>query len=451
MKKASKMLTDHTGPIVHTLLRDFLIFSVVMFSALFIWLQVGIKANSLTFGKYKVEGLYIKLDKKLTLIADNIMIPRSKSNPTFENIDKTFAKIKNLFTFFKYIELKKVTFKNNHLNFIFTDDTLYLTSDDYEIAGNIHRRGKTLVAEVSMLNLKKRNINLKGKLTYDVKTNILKTEGDFSAYNIQGRFSAEKVHDYIDFKIDSDGFADLKTLINTFNLNTTIESWIVERVQAKKYKLNTLEGRISIDNNDIKIDFDTLKGDILFEDVKIFYQEELDPILAKSFNLTYKNKALYFDLQDPKYKDRSLYGSKIAITGLGEKKTLLKLDLNIFTPLDDVVQEILKSYALNIPVWYKEDNALIDLKMDIPLGKDTDDEKSVILLNVDVGEGDLTYENIQLPLLKAKVTFDNRKEDSIIVDAVLKNGTVKIAKTNLQVLGGTGHIRKRFLHLIIYI
>ncbi len=424
-----------------------MIFSVVIFAALFVWLKVGIKADLLVFGKYKVEGLYIKLDKKLTLIADKITIPKSKAKPSFENIDHTFDKIKNLFTFFKYIELKKVIFENNQLNIIFTDDILYLTSKDYEIAGNIHRVGETLVAEVSLLHLKKKNIYLKGKLTYYLHTDILETEGSFDAYNIKGRFHAKKEKDSIDFSINSDAFTDLKTLIKTFKLDETVESWIVDRVEAQKYTLKVLKGTLNVKDNDLKVDFDTLYGEMVFYGVKILYQKGLDTVDAKSFTLTYKNNALYFDLIDPKYKERSLYGSKIAITGLGKKKTLLKLNLNIFTPLDDVVQEILKSYSLDIPVQYTDENALLNLKIDIPLGKDTQSEKSVFLVDVDVGEGTLTYDTIQLPLLKAKVRFDSRKKDSIIVDARFKKGTVRIDKTNLEIFGGMGYYKKNILTL----
>lgn len=448
MKKASKMLTDHTGPIVHTILRDFLILSVVIFVALFVWLKVGIQADSLVFGKYKVEGLYIKLDKKLTLTVDNTIIPKTKSNPSFRKVDKIFDRIKYLFTFFDYIELKNITYANNHLNFIFADDILYVDRDDYAIAGTIYRSEETFIVDVSMLHIKEKDINLKGKLTYHANTGILEAQGYYEAYNIEGRFTARKQDEHIKFSVDSEEFRDLKTLIKTFDLDKTVESWIVDRVQAEKYKLNALEGSINVANNEINVDFDTLKGDILFDGVKIFYQKELDPILAKSFNLTYRNKALYFDLKKPTYKSRSLEGSKIAITDLaGESKTLLKLDLKIFSPLDDVIQEVLKSYELDIPVFHIGEDAFVGLKMDIPLGESTQDDKSIILVHVDVGEGKLKYENIQLPLLKSKVTFDSREEDSIMVDAILKEGIVQIGQVKFPVLGGSGHVEKNIVTL----
>jgi len=220
------MLINHTGLIIHNLLRDFLILLVIISVALFIWLKIGIQADLLIFGKYKVEKLYIKLDKKLTLKAESISIPRSKEKPSFENIDKTFDTIKTLFTFFDYIELNKITFDNNHLGVVFADEILYVTSDDYEIAGNIHREEKKFVVEVSMLYLKKRNITLVGKMMYDLNTEILETQGDFKAYNIEGKFKAKKEDEEVDFNISTSTFTDFRTLIHTFDLDKDVNAWL---------------------------------------------------------------------------------------------------------------------------------------------------------------------------------------------------------------------------------
>jgi len=444
MIKMSAMFSAHA---IHVLLRNMLIFFIFLFIALFFWLKVGIEANSLIFAHYKVEGLYLKLDKKLTLKADKIVIPKSKAKPSFENIDKTFDNIKYLFTLFDTIDLKNVTFEDNHIDIIFTDDILYITSDDYEIAGNIHRIGQTLTANVSLLYLKKNNITLNGNLSYDLKSNALHTAGDFNAYNIKGSFIADKQGDDVTFKVTSTEFTDLKTLINTFTLTKGVKSWIVERVQAKKYKLNSLTGRGSITNNGFKMDFDTLQADILFDGVKIYYQKTLDPILAKNFKLTYKNKVLYFDLKEPVYKKRSLKGSKIAITGLGEKKTLLKLDLHMHTPIDNELQKILKSYNIHIPVKHKGSPVDVDLKIDIPLGTYAKKKKPKVLVNVDLKKGDVWYKQIKLPLLKGQVKFNNQQKESIQVEVTLKKGTVKIGKTKLPVLGGKGYYNNGMVSL----
>ncbi len=373
--------------------------------AFFYWLKVGIHAENLTFGHYKIDELYIKLDKKLTLKAHNIVIPQSKAKPSFDNLDETFDNIKYLFTFFDYIELEKIHFQNNELNIIFADDILYITSDDYAIAGNIQREGQKFIADVSMLHLKKDNIDIKGELVYYPKRNRLETKGTFDAYNIKGKFKASKEKNTIDFILNSEEFTDLKTLIEKFPLKESIKSWIVEKVQAKRYRLYSLIGRGSLEDGGFKMDFDALKGNVLFEDVKIHYKENLSPVLAESVILTYKEGGLYFDLKNPTYKERSLAGSKVAITDLvGEKPTILKLDLHIKSVIDSVVQEILKAYKLQIPVTQKGSMAKVNVKIDIPLKEST--KKTSVFVNVDLGKGDLYINKTRLPVLKGNVQFD---------------------------------------------
>jgi hypothetical protein len=436
MKKTSTIVINHTGLIFRNILRDFLIFLIILGVSLFIWLKVGIKADSLVFGKYKVEQLYIKLDKKLTLKAESITIPKSKAKPSFENIDKTFDTIKTLLRFFDYVELNKINFENNHFNIIFANEVLYITSDDYEIAGNIHKVNKKFIAEVSMLYVKKHNITLLGKLTYNSDTEILETQGDFKAYNIEGTFNAKKEEDAIDFKINSSTFTDLRTLINTFKLEENVKAWIVDKITAQSYKLTSLKAKVMIVNDSYEVDYDSLKANLILNNFKIHYQEGLEALLAKNAQLVFKDKTLFFDFEKPTYLGRNLEGSKGSITGLLDKNTSLELDLNITTPIDKEVQKVLKTYALKIPVIHTGKDTKLKIKMHIPLDGTNTKEEVVVHVNVNVGKGLLTYKNIVLPLKTAKVQYDSTKKHGIIFDSQLKKGNIKIGKTKFPIRSG---------------
>jgi len=244
---------------IHVLLRNTLIFLIVTFIVLFFWLKVGIQTDSLIIGKYKIEKLYLKLDKRLTFRAEKIVIPKSKSKPSFENIDKTFDTIKYLFTFFDEIDLENVSFNDNKIHILFMDNILYITSDDYEIAGNIYRVDTTLVADVSMLKIKQYNITLKGSLSYDLKSHALNTKGEFNAYEIKGNFNADKKGDDVAFRLSSHTFTNLKPFINNFSLKPIVKSWIVKKIEAKKYQLYTLEGQGKVTENGFKMDYDAFR------------------------------------------------------------------------------------------------------------------------------------------------------------------------------------------------
>jgi len=438
MIKTSAKASAHA---IHRLIRNTLLLLIVIFTALFFWLKAGITADRVTFGHYEIDGLYLKLGKKLTLKTKNIIIPKSKADPSFKNIDKTFDTIKYLFTFFDYIELEKIHFDNNELKIIFADNILYVTSDDYEIAGNIERVGQKLVAEVSLLYIKKDDINIVGELTYDLQQDRLETKGSFDAYHIKGNFDATKEDNTIVFVINSEQFSDLKTLINKFPLKPSIKSWIVDKVKAKKYTLHYLSGKGNIGKEGFQLDYDALRGEILFNEVEIFYKKGLSPVLSKNLLLNYREKGLYFDLENPTYDGRDLNGSKVSIENIvGEKPTVLVLNLHIQSIIDNVVQKILKAYNLDIPVYQKGDPAKLDIKIDIPLKQGVG--KTTVAVNVDLNRSVVKYNQLTLPLLSGRVTYDSQKKQSIRVDALLDKGTVNIYKTKLPVKSGYIHYAK---------
>jgi len=387
-----------------------LIFLVILFIALFIWLKNGIYTNEITFGKYKVDGLYIKLNKKLILKANKITIPKSKTKPSFNNTEETFDKIKHLFTYFEYIDLNEIDFKNNQFKFLFADNILYIVSDDYEIAGNIEKDGTKLIADVSLLYLKKEKVNIVGKLKYFLDKERLETEGIFDAYNIKGNFSAYKDNDDISFNIKSEEFSDLKTLTSTLLVKETIKQWIAYKVEAKKYKLHYLKGKAKIINKKFHLDSSSLEGYAVLNNVAIKYKDELDPIFTDNLQLHYKDHTLVFDIKNAKYKDRELKDNKLSITNMNkDENSFLNLNLNIRSKIDIVIHKILKAYKLNIPITQKGKDIYVNLNLTIPLDKENKKSKTKIetQLKINLSVGDIYFgKKLKIHVLNGDIQFE---------------------------------------------
>ncbi|SFZ97836.1 Putative periplasmic protein [hydrothermal vent metagenome] len=339
----------------------------------------------MAIGKYEIHGLYIKLDKKLILKSDKIILPEKKEKASFKSIDKGFSRIKNIFTFFDYIELSEVNFKNNKFRFIYTKNILYLHGNDYEIAGNIRRVGKTLVADVSLFNIEKYNVSIRGKFKYFLDKDRLETEGSFDASNISGNFAAFKADNKISFAINSGEFNELKTLTDMLPLKDKLKQWIAYNVEGEKYLLHSFIGKAKIDKSGLKIDFGSLRGNATLKNVLIKYNKNLKPVHAKELAITYKNSALYFDLKEPRYKGRNLDGSKVSILNIGKgKKPILHVDLHVKSAIDKVVHNILKEYKLNIPFELHNAKAIADINLTIPLVKK---HKTDVVVDIDLPKG----------------------------------------------------------------
>jgi len=367
-----------------------------------VWLIVGIKLDTLKIADYNIDGLYIKLDKKLTLKADHITVPESKAQPSFNNVHETLDRIKYVLTFFDYIELKNIVFKNNTLAIIFSDDLLQLDSKDYVIRGNVSHEGKMLKATIPLLYIKEHNVTMSGKFTYDLDEGLLTTQGKFTINGIQGEFNASKKEDEIDFAVKSDTFTDLRPIVSKFNLKETVKSWVLDKVEADSYKLLSLSGRGIIKNKQFKMDLDALRGKVLFSGTKIHFKENLEPVLAPSFLLTYEDDGLYFDLEAPTYKEKSLEGSKVSIVNMRDADTTLKLDLKLETPFDEIMQNLLQAYGLEIPVLQKSGKVNALFHADLGLKRSDKD----FVVDVNFTQGDVWLKKVKLPIVKGKLHYE---------------------------------------------
>jgi len=417
-------------------IRNILILIVILFLALFIWLKVGIEIDTLKISNYDVGKLYIKLDKKLTLKADYITIPERKSKPSFDNIDETLERVKYILTFFEYIDLKTIAFSNNTLGIIFKNNLMEIVSKDYVIQGTIKREGKMLKANIPLLYIKKHNIILEGKFNYDLHEDILSTEGSYAFHDIKGSFSANKQEDNIQFTVKSEAFKELRDVIEKFNLDPSVKSWVLDKIQAKQYQLKYLSAKGKIKDATFRLDMDSLKAEALFYNSDIHFKQGLEAVKTDSFTLRYKDYALYFDLKNPIYQGKSLEGSKVSIVNLEDKNTLLKLDIRAHTAFDRVMKRLLKSYDINIPLTQRNGKVKVLFQGDIGLKNDY----SNFLVDVYFSKSDIVLNSVLLPITKGSLHY----EDNLIN---LKNINLK-NELYAGVLDGEINLQKKKADLI---
>ncbi len=360
------------------------------------WLLAGIRLDTFKVADYHVDGLYIKLDKKLILEARNVMIPERKADPSFNSVDETFDRIKYILTFFQSIDLKNISFNNNTLSIQFLHDYLVLSSKDYEIVGKVRREGNIIKATIPFLDLKQQDVVLDGKFTYDLQDDILSTEGNFTFSGASGRFDASKHGNDIEFRLDSDTFTDLRSIIDRFGLIESVRSWVVDKVQASAYKLNSLTGKGKIEKGKFKLDFDALKGEVLFTDAKIHFKEGLAPVLAPSFLLNYEYGGLYFYLKAPTYENISLEGSMVSILNLLNADTNLKLKIRTYSTAGEKIKKLLEAYELKWPLLQENGKSRVLFMADLSLKNTYQD----YYVNVEFDKSDLWIGKMKFPVEK---------------------------------------------------
>ena len=440
MIKTSAMFSAHA---IHVLIRNTLIFFIVLFIALFAWLSVGVEIDTFKASGYRVDGLYIKLDKKLTLKADKVVIPQRKENPSFDRIDETLESIKYLLTFFEHIDLKKIVFDNNVLGIYFSDNILQLSSKDYLVRGNVHREGKMLIGEIPILLLKDQNVTMRGTFRYDLHEDILTTKGKFALDRFIGDFEASKIQDEITFSLKSEPFSDLKEVVDRFPMVPAVRSWVVDKVQAKSYQLLSLTGGGTIVNKTFQMNLDILKGKVRFSDVSIDFKEGLDPVLAPSFVLSYTNEGgLFFDLEEPRYRGRNLDGTTVAIVNLRDDNTILKLDLHMRSPIDKTVHKILSAYDIPMPVMQEQGDVNATVKLDIALKH----KGITVLTDVTLGKGKIIVNHIPFFVQSGYVSYVDglvHLKDIVLAHATydgILNGNIDLHTSTASMLFDMKHL-----------
>ncbi len=353
-----------------------------------------------------VNGLYLKLDKKLILRADEVVLPVESRENAFSDIGEDIDRIKNILRYFEMIEFKDIRFKNEKYMLLFKDDVIYLKSDQFDFASHkINRAGDELHAVIDMIYIKKYDIRLSGELRYNYKQDIASLQGVAKYRDIDANYLVNIQKDTLAYTVKSNEFAQLKPLIDQFNLPPRIAPWITERVKAKRYQLLSLSGLAKINKNGIKLFPESIKGEALLKDVTIEFNTKIDKLVeAEEVEVAYKNDSLYFVLKNPLYQGRSLEGSSVALTHLADPEpSELHLLLKLDSPFDEEIQKILKSYNIGLPVLQKSGTTAARLKLDVNLKSNKADFDG----NFSLSKGEVMIGSVTLPVTKGNIHAKN--------------------------------------------
>lgn len=222
-----------------------------------------------------------------------------------------------------------------------------------------------------------------------------------SLADIVADINASKYRDSIKFNVSSNEFRQLSAIIDKFDLQDIHREWILYRVEPQSYRVVSLKGEANSGKYGYEIDLDTLKAEVLFDKAKIHFKDGLKYIDTKSVELTYRKNSLYFKLNEPIYEGKSLQGSRVAIADITKDNPILKLDINMTTPYDKVMDTLLDRYEVYIPIKQKSGEVEAYFHADIGLV----DDSELFLVDVKFGKGDILLHDIKLPIVSGRLKY----------------------------------------------
>ncbi len=344
---------------IEKIIFSFFIALLLLLGIFYFFLQEGIEIDSIKIPFVKVQKLYLKLDKKLILKIDKVVI---KKNRKKEKIDpkKIIKNISYIKKFFEKIEIKKLSYLNYNVTFLYTNDKLFIDTDDYKVVSKFHIKNRVFL-DIKEFNYKKYNLFFKGKSTIDVANKNIFINGKYSIKDIDGAIKASLKKDIINFELNSNSFSNksLKKITDIFPLNKVIKSWIYKKIVAKSYKVKIFKGVIDLKSKNVKNLFAIIKA----KDANIKFSQNLPPVKTKEILLTIKNRSLYFQLEKPTYLDKNLDQSYVTISNIGKDDSYIDIVLKTTSAIDKEILKIVKNYGISLPINQKSGKTKGKLKI----------------------------------------------------------------------------------------
>ena len=349
------------------------LFSILLLltALIFLALHRGIRLDSLAFRGYKIEKLYLKLDKGFVVKARLLQLPANSEETDLSFLPRVLAAIHRILRAVRSIDLESLRIGERNFHLLYRDHIFYLSSMEIEAAGMLYDRGRYMEVQIPLLRLPKKEISLSGELRYRYRNGVIDFIGDYDVPDLAGKLRVRKAGERIDFKIDSMRTSSLNRLLKLLRMSPEAEEWLTKRITARRYRLEYLEGRGRYDSRSGKFvpEISDLRGALRLHEATIRFHDGLAPIQADSARVILQDGALYFLLEHPRYGRHSIDGSSAALYGLEDSKRLtLGLRIHYRGRLDWAMLEILHAYGIAVDLGQRSGKVNARVDLDVPLG-----------------------------------------------------------------------------------
>ncbi len=381
--------------------------SVLVITFIFFALHRGIQLDSLKFRGYKIEKLYLKLDKGLILKARLFQLPETSGQADLSLLPDTLKTMHRILRGVRSIDLETLRIGRQSFHLLYRDRIFYLNSPTLEVAGMLYDRGSYMQMQIPLLRLPKKRISLSGELHYRYQTGDIDFEGDYDVPDLAGKLRVRKTGERIEFRITSMRTGSLRRLLRLLRMNPKAEEWLKKRIAAHAYRLEYLEGigRFDRQSEEFIPEISSLRGVLRLQKPTIRFHDGLAPIRAESARVILQDASLYFLLEHPHYGRHSIEGSSAALYGLDDPKRLMVgLRIHYRGRLDWSMLKILHAYNVPIDLGQRSGTVNARVDLDVPLSGGRIKSRG----SADFSAGVLEYGKRQVRIGGGKILFSSK-------------------------------------------
>jgi hypothetical protein len=383
----------------------FFIIFLILFS-LYLWLFFkGIKIDSFSYKNYTINKLSLKIDKKLVLEVNNINIlpinNLNNSSNEIEKIKKYISKIPILLYLFEKIQIKNIFLNKDNISFKYIQNKLYLNSKDIKLEATPYFSINLVKLNIKSLNIKKYNININGQIILDYFQNNILYIGNLNYKKQVLNLDIKSNMNYIDFFIRSEDLTNIKVIKDFYRFNSSTEKWLYKNIQGT-HNINFLTFKYDINKN--KVIDNSIDLDINIKNTNIKFRDNLPSLITNNLNARYKDGDLKIIFDKLKYKEVLFNNSSIKINNLNNNNDIsLFINLELNSIINNNIQEILKSYSINLPLKQIGGKLYSNISMKLNIANNKLDINSNFVLKNTV----LDLNGLKLDIKKADILLKN--------------------------------------------
>jgi len=295
--------------------------------------------------------LYIKLDKKLIVQIEEIVLPAtSESENSINDFKKNIQYVPILLNIFQKIDIESLKIKNNEFTITIDEEIFYIDNKFINLSAKPVLNNDIITLNLYSLFLKDYDLLLDGLLKVDLKDDDVLFSGKVLYKELDFSLNAQTKEDTIDFVLKSnEDFQNIHFVKDFIELDETIEEWMYQNVTGKM-NLEYLQGQL--DKETFMPIVSSLDGVATIKEADITFNKAVQNVKTKTITVAFKNDNLYFDLEDPMYNNISIQGSNVVIYALSADKEPSNIVITLKTKnrLNKDILDILKAYEINLPI-----------------------------------------------------------------------------------------------------
>jgi hypothetical protein len=361
----------------------------ILGGALYFSLKKGVGFEHCSFRGITVSGFHLKLEKKLNLDIDAIVLsgtkPVGKKKLTLSRVRKAITCADFAGKWFDAIQIKKITTQTTTASLSYRgqgEGALIIDDPSYSLDTDMALSGESLNFDIRKFESIDYHSRMTGKVQVDLKRNTASADIDL---DLAGTLPLQ-IHCEADrhaLKFAGSGkeiIRDIRPVVELFSLGPDIQPWITDYLKGSAFQLHTIQGTIPYKTPATV--FDTLYAKATVKDTEYSFAQKLPPIKSPVTDVVFENGILKIYPQTPTYA--GLDGGKSWLDiNFNPHEPILTAYIKTQAPVGDAIVTLLDDYRIYLP--FKQTKGVTDGDLTLKINLEREDVEADGLFKVAAG------------------------------------------------------------------